>query len=95
MCFLIYVLYDKYLQILQKIVHSRKETSILDKKINYLNKQVRSLADKNKLELREYRVGAQILSLLQINKIILLTNTKKRIIALDGFNIEIVDQRKI
>ena len=50
---------------------------------------------KNKLELREYGVGAQILSLLQINKIILLTNTKKRIIALDGFNIEIIDQRKI
>ncbi len=49
----------------------------------------------NKLELREYGVGAQILSLLKINKIILLTNTKKRIIALDGFNIEIVDQHKI
>ena len=49
----------------------------------------------NKLELREYGVGAQILSLLNINKIILLTNTKKRIIALDGFNIEIVDQHKI
>ncbi len=56
------------------------------------NKRKRS---KNKLELREYGVGAQILSLLQINKIILLTNSKKRIIALDGFNIEIVDQKKI
>ena len=30
-----------------------------------------------------------------IKKIILLTNTKKRIIALDGFNIEIIDQHKI
>ncbi len=50
---------------------------------------------KNKLELREYGVGAQILSLLGIKKIILLTNTKKNIIALDGFNIEIVDQQKI
>ncbi len=49
----------------------------------------------NKLELREYGVGAQILSLLQIKKIILLTNTTKRIIALEGFNIEIVDQHKI
>ncbi len=49
----------------------------------------------NKLELREYGVGAQILSLLGIEKIILLTNTKKRIIALDGFNIEIIDQHKI
>ena len=49
----------------------------------------------NKLELREYGVGAQILSLLNINKIILLTNAKKRIIALDGFNIEIISQQKI
>ena len=49
----------------------------------------------NKLELREYGVGAQILSLLGIKKIILLTNTKKRIIALDGFNIEITKQHKI
>ena len=56
------------------------------------NKRKRS---KNKLELREYGVGAQILSLLQIKKIILLTNSKKRIIAWDGFNIEIVDQKKI
>ena len=38
MCFLIYVLYDKYLQTLQEIVQSRKETSILGEKINYLNK---------------------------------------------------------
>ncbi len=49
----------------------------------------------DKLELREYGVGAQILSLLGIKKIILLTNTKKRIIALDGFDIEIIDQHKI
>ena len=60
--------------------------------LKMFNKRKRS---KNKLELREYGVGAQILSLLQINKIILLTNSKKRIIALDGFNIEIVDQKKI
>ena len=49
----------------------------------------------SKLELREYGVGAQILSLLQIKKIILLTNSHKRIIALDGFNIEIKDQKII
>ncbi len=49
----------------------------------------------SKLELREYGVGAQILSLLGIKKIILLTNTKKRIIALEGFNIEITHQQKI
>ncbi len=50
---------------------------------------------KNKFELREYGVGAQILSLIGINKIILLTNSNKRIIALEGFDIEIIDQHKI
>ena len=70
------------------LINSDMSPSIL----KTFNKRKRS---KNKLELREYGVGAQILSLLQINKIILLTNTKKRIIALDGFNIEIIDQRKI
>ena len=51
--------------------------------------------EKNKLELREYGVGAQILSEIGIQKIILLTNSKKKIIALDGFNLEIVSQEKI
>ena len=50
---------------------------------------------KNKLELREYGVGAQILSEIGIQKIILLTNTKKKIIALDGFNLEIIRQENI
>ena len=51
--------------------------------------------EKNKLELREYGVGAQILSEIGIQKIILLTNTKKKIIALDGFNLEIIRQENI
>ena len=50
---------------------------------------------KNKLELREYGVGAQILSSIGIKKIILLTNSKKKIIALDGFNLEILSQENI
>ena len=50
---------------------------------------------KNNLELREYGVGAQILSEIGIQKIILLTNTKKKIIALNGFNLEIVRQESI
>ena len=49
----------------------------------------------NKLELREYGVGAQILSAIGIKKIILLTNTKKKIIALNGFNLQIVRQEII
>ena len=50
---------------------------------------------KNKLELREYGVGAQILSEIGIKKIILLTNTKKKIIALNGFNLKIIRQESI
>ena len=49
----------------------------------------------NKLELREYGVGAQILKNLGIKKIILLSNSNKKIIALDGFDIEIIKQQKI
>ena len=49
----------------------------------------------NKLELREYGVGAQILLDLGLHKIILLSNSNKKIIALEGFDIEIVSQEKI
>ena len=49
----------------------------------------------NKLELREYGVGAQILKDIGIKKIILLSNSNKKIIALDGFDIEIIKQQKI
>jgi len=52
-------------------------------------------SEKNKLELREYGVGAQILSEIGIKKIILLTNSNKKIIALDGFNLEIIRQENI
>ena len=48
----------------------------------------------NKLELREYGVGAQILLEIGLNKIILLSNSNKKIIALDGFDLEIVSQEK-
>ena len=49
----------------------------------------------NKLELREYGVGAQILKEIGIKKIILLSNSNKKIIALDGFDIEIIKQKKL
>ena len=49
----------------------------------------------HKLELREYGVGAQILLELGLQKIILLSNSNKKIIALDGFDLEIVSQEKI
>ena len=52
-------------------------------------------AEDNKLELREYGVGAQILLELKLHKIILLSNSNKKIIALEGFDLEIVSQEKI
>ena len=56
---------------------------------------IRREDEKNKLELREYGVGAQILREIGIKKIILLTKTKKKIIALDGFDLEIISQESI
>ena len=52
-------------------------------------------SEDDKLELREYGVGAQILLELGLHKIILLSNSNKKIIALDGFDLEIVSQEKI
>ncbi len=49
----------------------------------------------SKLELREYGVGAQILLELGLHKIILMSNSNKKIIALEGFDLEIVSQEKI
>jgi 3,4-dihydroxy 2-butanone 4-phosphate synthase/GTP cyclohydrolase II len=41
---------------------------------------------------REIGIGAQILSDLNLRRIRLLTNRPKRVAALEGFGIEIVDQ---
>ncbi|AFX99029.1 3,4-dihydroxy-2-butanone 4-phosphate synthase [Candidatus Endolissoclinum faulkneri L2] len=46
-------------------------------------------------ELRDYGVGAQILLDLDINYMILLSNTKRTIIGLDGYGLKVVEQRSI
>lgn len=46
-------------------------------------------------ELRDYGVGAQILLDLGVEEMILLSNTKKTIIGLEGFGLKVVDQRAI
>jgi 3,4-dihydroxy 2-butanone 4-phosphate synthase / GTP cyclohydrolase II len=45
--------------------------------------------------LRDYGVGAQILLDLGVRKLILLSNTKRTIVGLDGYGLEIVEQRPI
>ncbi len=46
-------------------------------------------------QLREFGVGAQILSDLGVRKMILLSNTQRSIIGLEGYDLEIVEQRPI
>ena len=46
-------------------------------------------------EFREYGVGAQILRDLGVRKMILLTNSKKAIIGLEGFDLKIVGHKEI
>ena len=45
-----------------------------------------------KSDLRDYGVGAQILYDLGVRKIKLLTNNPKKVIGLEGYNLEIVEQ---
>ena len=46
-------------------------------------------------DLREYGLGAQILSDLGVRRIRLLTNNPKKVIGLDGYGLEIVEQKPI
>ena len=50
---------------------------------------------KDKLNLRQYGVGAQILSDLGVKKMILLSNSKKKAIGLKGFDLTIVDWERL
>jgi len=43
-------------------------------------------------DLREYGIGAQILSDLGINKIRLLTNNPKKIVGLEGYDLKVVER---
>jgi len=51
--------------------------------------------DRERAALRDYGVGAQILLDLGIEKMILLSNTKKPIVALEGFGLGVVEWRPI
>ena len=46
-------------------------------------------------ELRDYGVGAQILLDLGVHEMILLSNTKRTIVGLEGYGLKVVGQRDI
>ena len=46
-------------------------------------------------ELRDYGIGAQILLDLGVKNMILLTNTRRTIVGLEGYGLNIVEQRPI
>jgi len=46
-------------------------------------------------ELRQYGVGAQILTDLGVKNIVLLSNTKRTIVGLDGYGITLVSQKPL
>ena len=47
------------------------------------------------MDLREYGLGAQILSDLGVRRIRLLTNNPKKVVGLEGYGLEIVEQLPI
>ena len=49
-------------------------------------------ADAPALDLRDYGIGAQILSSLGLRRIRLLTSNPRKVVGLDGYNLEIVEQ---
>ena len=53
------------------------------------------IADHKPVELRDYGVGAQILLDLGVKEMILLSNTRHTIVALEGFGLKVVEQRPI
>ena len=62
-----------------------------------LSDRVRAQVDQRPApaELRDYGIGAQMLLDLGVGRMILLSNIKKTIIGLDGFGLEVVEQRPI
>ena len=70
--------------------------------MNYLSAQIaarvaRARGDKvaHRPELRDYGIGAQILLDLGVHEMVLLSNTKRTIVGLDGYGLKIVEQRPI
>ena len=72
------------------MIRSGSETFLSDRVRQHLETKETSAP-----ELREYGVGAQILSDLGVRKMVLLSNTHRSIIGLEGHDLEITEQRPI
>jgi len=60
-----------------------------------IKQQVREGIEPPMEELRDYGVGAQILAELGVHDMVLLTNTHHSLVALEGYGLSIVGERKI
>ena len=56
-----------------------------------LSQRIKSTEDKKSLQLRDYGVGAQILIDLGIKNMILISNSKKTIIGLEGYGLKVIN----
>ncbi len=56
-----------------------------------LSQRIKSTEDKKSLQLRDYGVGAQILIDLGIKNMILISNSKKTIVGLEGYGLKVVN----
>ena len=75
------------------VVIIREQTA--DRLSRYIKEREGQPASKPISELRQYGVGAQILLDLGIKRMILLSNTRRTIVGLDGYGIELVGQQPI
>ena len=71
------------------IIREAKPTSLSERILYELGEEVK------KQPLRDYGVGAQILVDLGIKNMILLTNSNRSIVGLEGYNLSIIDRRRL
>ncbi len=75
------------------VINSPKTQSL--SRVMDLKREFRDGKNPDLEELRDYGVGAQILAELGIHDMILLTNTRHSLVALEGYGLNIVDERPI
>jgi 3,4-dihydroxy 2-butanone 4-phosphate synthase/GTP cyclohydrolase II len=70
---------------------------IRETKTNAISERIRQIVGGAKAEpaLRDYGIGAQILTDLGVKNMILLSNHKRTIVGLDGYGLNVVEQRPI